>query len=360
MNRSVMYRIIVGGGLVLTLALALSVADSFTPEAALIVEAGETPDARAPDSSAPHVAPQPDSASRVGRPRHHVQASVSETDFRPPSLAGTAEDGQLELDTAGRLKRSLALRDRLDYWLSALHELPESDIRLRLEEEARRLGGERAAEDMRQLLDAYLAYLRAADSVPAAPLNAGQSPSEALQALETSFEALQALRIDYLGEETAQAFFGEEEAYGRYTLDVLRAESDRALSTSERAQRKQVALAQLPDKMRARIQAQAQEENRLEQGLEAMQAAHNTDELDRQLAEAGYTPAQRQTAIAAWQLEREFDAAYARYREAIRQTSGPGLSATDQQAALEQLRQTYFDSPQLREWARLRDRINQG
>lgn len=128
------------------------------------------------------------------------------------SLADTYPPVTPLLDAEGNLQRNRELRDIFDYFLS--------------------LSGEQRDEDILRLIEAYLTQHLPPHAVMQAmqTLTQYQTLNQRLTALsqtlegddlQAKLEQLASLRREILGDALATAFFGEEEAYDRYSLEML-------------------------------------------------------------------------------------------------------------------------------------------
>ncbi len=159
----------------------------------------------------------------------------------PPSLADTDIDGSVELDANGQLIPSLSLRRLFDQVLSSVGELSIAQIRQLL---ANRLDQLTTPEGKRQAMAAFERYLRYLQSVDAAASRLNELP------FRERLAALSELRRQHLGSDMAEAFFADEEAYQRYTLDRRDLAEQTGLTSEERAARERELLQALPESSR--------------------------------------------------------------------------------------------------------------
>lgn len=169
----------------------------------------------------------------------------------PASLADTEIDGAVELDANGKLRPSLSLRRLFDQVLSSVGELSIDQIRQLL---AARLDQLTTAEGKVQALAAFERYLRYLQSVDAASARLNELP------FRDRLSALNELRNQLLGTEMAAAFFADEEAYQRFTLDRRELAERNDLSAEERGARERELLQQLPESSREPYVQQMQTE----------------------------------------------------------------------------------------------------
>lgn len=251
------------------------------------------------------------------------------------SLRGSEVDGGLSVDAAGRVVPDAGMRRLFDYYLSLIGERDPAQIRQLLQAAlVQRHGAARAAEAL-AYFDRYVAYLqRLADA-----------RIDALPRLQDRFDRIVALRRDALGETMAAAFFAEDEARARLTLQRMAIAADATLDRGEKARRL------------AALDAEAGYAQRQEADTAALAAAQD-DALARSHADAAQRAEARE---ALWgkaaagrlaQLDAErarWDARVADYLAArARVDADPRLSPADRSRALAALRAQRFDAAEQR------------
>ncbi len=254
----------------------------------------------------------------------------------PASLQDTESDGGVTLDASGRLVPDLALRRLYDHFLSGIGERSIDEIRALL---AARLDAITTPEGKRQALDVFERYLRYLREVDLAAARLSALP------LRERLAMLSDLRRQQLGSEMAGAFFNDEEAYQRYTLDSRELAEDSALSREERAARQREITAALPDAVRIPLL----EQQRIEADLADAQAidtlASDSDERHRLRSERYGEEAAARMEL----LDREravWDARVAAYR--AERTRLQALDASERQAALDAYLIRHFDEAEQR------------
>lgn len=150
----------------------------------------------------------------------------------PTSLQGTEVSGELETDGHGNLKVTRGLRLLFDYFLSASGEEPAARQRERVRAYiTHRLRNPAAREQAWALLDTYLAYkdelLR----------TLSHSRATSLSEMQARLGTVTALRARHFQPEVVAAFFGDDQAYDRYTLAKLAILNDTAGSAAQKAVR---------------------------------------------------------------------------------------------------------------------------
>ena len=239
-----------------------------------------------------------------------------------PGLQGTEVDGELKADSAGNLQLNLALRDYLDYFLSAADQAGlETVVEVMLVDARGRLP-EPALRQFIGLLGDYMDYKRASLALLQQPLSSAQqsTPDGQLVALQRAFEQLAQLRRAHFSSAATEALFGAEEAYGRYTLDNLALMARDDLSEHGKALAQERLRAQLPEAMRA------------------------SEEQVRQLLALTYDPPTVERLLSEQRNERAWQQRYATYQQELAALQGNGLSAADQQQEQQRLRQRLFSA----------------
>lgn len=169
---------------------------------------------------------------------------VTGTESLPNSLQGTEVDGELEVDASGHLKITNGIRHVFDYFLSAMGEEPLETILARIRAYIRHKLPAMAAGEAEKLLDNYIAYKRGLESVQQAqPASNGNID---IDGVRRQMQQVQALRTQYFSQEVITAFFGDEDAYDRYTLSRLDVIQNKNLSAAQRAAQLAALEQQLP------------------------------------------------------------------------------------------------------------------
>lgn len=183
------------------------------------------------------------------------------------SLADTQPPATPLLDAEGNLQRNRELRDIFDYFLS--------------------LSGEQRDEDIHQLIETYLAQHLPPHAVMQAMQTLAQyqtlnqrltTLSQTMEGddLQAKLEQLASLRREILGEALATAFFGEEEAYDRYSLEMLaQANTGDGINNANSIN----ALESLPTGLRDRQRERLQQQHLLEGTQRLEKAGASTAEL---------------------------------------------------------------------------------
>lgn len=262
-----------------------------------------------------------------------------------PGLQDTEVDGELRADSAGNLQLNLALRDYLDYFLSAADQAGLETVVEAMLADARGRLPEPALGQFIGLLGDYMDYKRASLELLQQPLSAAQqsTPADQLQALQRAFEQLAQLRRAHFSSAAAEALFGAEEAYGRYTLDNLALMARDDLTEQAKALAQDRLRAQLPEAMRASEERQTQAQA-LQAQTEQLWQEGASEEQVRQFLTLTYDPPTVERLLDEQRNERAWQQRYAAYQQELAGLQGNGLSAEDQQREQQRLRQRLFSA----------------
>jgi len=249
------------------------------------------------------------------------------------SLRGTEPDGGVSVGFGGHLKPDMALRRLFDYYLVLLGETDLSSIRTLLHDDLlRRRLDPPLIDEVMASFDRYTHYQQAAVALANQP---GLS-------MEQQLTQVTALRRQMLGDETAEAFYGDEQRRQQQSLQRLAIQSDTSLSPAEKARRLQALDAALPA-AEQEAQAQVSLGTTVQEQTEAFDAAQ-TDANTRHAERAqlfGDAAADRLQQLdqsrAQWQARLD---AYTQQSQAIQADST--LTSAQQQAALQQLLTSSF------------------
>lgn len=298
---------------------------------------------------APAVAATPESAAApsaepagVPSPAPAAERAIV-TPVLPDSLQGTESDGGVTLDAHGRLVADLGLRRLYDHFLSSIGERSIDEIRALL---AARLDEITTPDGKRQALAAFERYLRYLREVDAVGTQLSALP------LRDRLQRLSELRRQHLGSEMADAFFADEEAYQRYTLDRQELAAEPALDPQLRAARERELLAELPESVREPLLAQQRVESDLVDASAIETLAGDADERHRLRVERfGEEAAARMELLdrerAAWEAR---VAAYRAERARLQ-----ALSASGRRAALDEYLARHFSETEQRRIRSLED-----
>jgi lipase chaperone LimK len=187
-----------------------------------------------------------------------IEKSKSETRFKtgregiPKSLSDTDVDGSLEVDSNGNLIIAQSVRQVFDYFLSAIGEEDLATLigRIRAYIRYKLADHPQAITQAEQILDSYLAYRDALGRIP----QIQGDPAQNMSAIRNQKEQIAALRAQFMTRAVVDAFFGDEDAYDRYTMARIEVMQDKTLSATEKAKRTAELLNTLPPQLKESVQ----------------------------------------------------------------------------------------------------------
>ena len=157
-----------------------------------------------------------------------------------PSLRGTEIDCPLQVDKKGQLVLTIGIRNCFDYFLSSLGEKTEAQLITDIRQYLTTTLPTTALPYALKLLDQYIAY-RHAQTQPSMQVKT-QTP-DSLQAIVLS---LKSLRLKFFTPVESEVFFGNEEAYDQYNINVMRINADKSLSEDQKAKKIAALMDQMP------------------------------------------------------------------------------------------------------------------
>lgn len=256
----------------------------------------------------------------------------------PASFQGTEIDGRLRVDASGHLIIEQDIRHLFDYFLSSYGEESLSASIERLRGYIAQTLQEPARGEALTLLQQYLDYKR-----QLVELERGLPPLTDLDGIARRELAVNALRARLFSQEAHQAFFEEEQAYNRFTLERMAIQRDTRLSPEQKGAALQALRENLPESLQLAVLPQLQVELR-QQTAELRARGGSAAEL-RSLRQqlVGIEATERLEALDArradWQARL---AAFNAERARIEATQG--LSESDRQAAIAVLIDSQFDA----------------
>ncbi|MFN3712369.1 MAG: lipase secretion chaperone [Alcanivoracaceae bacterium] len=264
----------------------------------------------------------------------------------PASLRDTEVDGGFELDANGNLIITHHIRQLFDYFLSAQGEEPLPKLLQRIRAYIHNTLTGSAAMAAENLLDDYIGYMN-----EVAMLDAPAQPGLAIDptAVAAHKEQLYSLRASLFDPAAHEAFFAEEEAYDRYTVERLALLQDDSLSSDERARQ----LAALQQTLPPALQESLHELNQY-QDLRAV-----TEQWQQQDGNPANLRQIREALVGAEAADRlqQLDSERNQWDRRINTwlstraslLSNPSLSDSDRTAQIDALRNNYFtEQEQLR------------
>ncbi|KPA19673.1 lipase chaperone [Candidatus Magnetomorum sp. HK-1] len=265
----------------------------------------------------------------------------------PHSLHGTDIDGELLLDANGKLIINNGLRNLFEYFISAKSEEPLDIILGRIREYIKFQIPDEPAQQAIAILDSYVSYKNKLEEV--------ESPEglqgEKLGTLESVKDALanrMLLRRQFMSPDVVQAFFGDEEKYDQFNLQLIDIKQNSVLTPEAKEQQIIEIEAMLPESVREMRQEERINE-KLNQQISEMRKQGKTDEDIYELRknELGKEKADR------WQeldkkrkvWDNKVDS-YMKQRESI--VSDPNLTDQEKNLAVDRLKFESFDESEIR------------
>ncbi len=193
----------------------------------------------------------------VSLPASEYLANSAYGDF-PLTLKGTAIP-PLYLDSEGNLVQDKSAKDFIEYFISAAREEGTHTSLGRMEEYFAMTLPEPAQSQARALLDNYMVYRQQLDSVVSRQdvILAGDKK---MAALREALAQRQALRRETLGEEVAQAMFGDSEKYETYAVNMLQTAQDESLTQEQKLAQIAQHEASLPPHIREKVRYKREEQ----------------------------------------------------------------------------------------------------
>ncbi|PXX38512.1 lipase secretion chaperone [Undibacterium pigrum] len=265
------------------------------------------------------------------------------------SFEGTAQDGNLSRDGGSELQVSAELRLLFDYYLTATGEKQLPEIRAEIERVLDQKLSAQAALQAKNLLARYIQYKQALVSVETNAQNISMNKTSMAAAARQRWSAMQQTRQRFFSEKENQAMFGFDDAYDMDALNRM----DVAENTSLNPEQKQAQLQALDDALPAALR---EEKNapyqviRLEEQASQLRA-NGASDADIYNMRATATSPEAATRLA--EVDREeaiWKARIQQYQEQKNKlnTEMAFHSATEKQAALDQVRKQYFNADEQR------------
>lgn len=212
-----------------------------------------------------------------------------------PSLRGTEIDCPLQVDKHGQLVLTIGIRNCFEYFLSSLGEKTESQLITDIRQYLTTTLPSTALPYALKLLDQYIAYRHAQTQIQPSTQVKMQTPDS----LQEIVLALKNLRMKYFTPVEAEVFFGNEEAYDQYNINVMKINADKSLTADQKAKKIAGLMDQMPaalaesmrplmqyaelQKLTKEIQARggsAEELHQMRASLVGPEAAGRLDKLD--------------------------------------------------------------------------------
>ncbi len=312
------------------------------------------------DSSKSLVSPTNNSASlgaQLVQEANKIDLSDSEL---PASLRGTEVDGGFRVDENGDLIVEQGIKRYFDYFMATVGEESIAEITARIHDAIMTQLEEPARSQALTILEDYLSYKtqlyeleQQIGEFNPASFNGSQLPMLASR-LEAIFDA----RRTHLSAEVVDAFFSEDEAVDRYTLNRLSVLHDKALTEEERKEQ----LAQLEDTLPEDIRQQRAEVTQYQRYLVEETKLEKQNASPAEIHQLRSQEFGEEAAVRLAELDQkrgEWELRLKQYRIEKAQLDSSGLSQQDLVEQIEQLRSHHFSDIETRRVKAL-DRINGG
>ncbi|MGP5101908.1 lipase secretion chaperone [Psychrobacter celer] len=274
-------------------------------------------------------------------------AFVTGVERLPRSLKGTQVDGEIIIDEHKQLVVTEGLRRLFDYFLSAIGEEDEAVIFARVESYIRHHTPEPAASQAVAIFGNYVAYLKALPDIEKRygnlQLQVSKSGELDLNAIAQQRQEVAILRQQYFDKTTIEAFFGAEDNYDDYSMEMVRINQNEQMSEAQKQAARQDYVSRLPDgAIKTNIMQQANL-NELMARTERMKAAGASPEalynMRRELV--GAPAAERLAQVD--QEDANFDQRFTQYETQKAQLLSQSANPVEAQSQIEQLEQQLFD-----------------
>lgn len=257
----------------------------------------------------------------------------------PASLEGTdLPSGWDQTDASGSLIPTPELRQLFEHYLAALGEESLAQLVERIRRSLDRLQ-EPARSEAMAVLGNYLDYKLELGELEAAPgITAGLDP----EAMAQQMSAIRSLRRQWLGGETADAFFSVEEAVDDFQLARMRIHADESLGDEARQQQLQQAEQALPEPIREA----RQQTRRFSDYQQAQQQFSNDPGALQAWREANFGPEAAERLARVEADQREWDQRWQAYQQKRAELDRLGLAGPEREAAIKHLREQFFEGPE--------------
>ncbi len=265
-----------------------------------------------------------------------------------PTLADTEIDGRLESDENGNLVVSLEVKDFFDYFLSAVGQRSLEEVMAEMERQIdSRLEPEAAAQARRLLLD-YISYHQQMTTLMEQPLVPAELQTEEYYAgiMADTFSQLKQIRRQFFPPDVVDAFFGLEESFGEYAVRTLEIRADASLSDSDKAARLESLESLLPEQLVADAKEAEQRHAVADSARDAFEAGIAESEI-RYLLQDVYAPEEVDSMLTFFKAEEQWQNRLDQYFSQRARIESSGLSGTDREVALDELRTRQFDEAEM-------------
>ncbi len=265
----------------------------------------------------------------------------------PRSLQDTDVDGEIIIDENKQLVITEGLRRLFDYFLSALGEENENTIYARVDSYIRSHTPEPAASQAVAIFEQYVAYLKGIPEIEKKygnlQLQATQGGTLDLSVVAQQKQDLATLRQQHFDKETILAFFGAQDEYDDYSMEMVKINQNQQSSDAQKEAAKQEYISRMPDNRTKANLAQQANLNELMTRTEQMQAKGATaEELYNMRRELVGAPAAARLAQVD-QVDADFDQRFKQYQAQKQQLLKQNANQEQSQAQIDQIEQQLFN-----------------
>jgi len=265
----------------------------------------------------------------------------------PKTLRGTHIDGELLLDANGNLIITHGIRNLFEYFLAARSEESLDIILGRIKEYIRKHIPEAPANQAISILNDYMAYQKKLGEIER-PEGFTDEELGSLDSIKDALSRRMLVRRQMMSKEVVQAFFGDEEKYDQFNLQLIDIKQNAVLSP-EAKEEEIIALEEmLPDNIRQMRTEERLREKR-NQTIEQMrkQGKSEAEIYEFRKKEMGVDAADRWT-----QLENQRKLWNQKVDDFMKQrkeiTSDPNMTPQEQMSAIDRLKFESFEESEMR------------
>ncbi len=250
------------------------------------------------------------------------------------SLQGTDIPDGLVTAPGGDLSVSLQLKQLYDYFYTLLGRKTEAEINKIIVGHIKLTLAEPARSQAFTILKNYQLLQEQLHTLP----TVGGGAIKGLQSLEHYLEERNSLRIQYLGRQVSEIFYGMEQVYDQYSLERMRIANNLALSEEERIRASEDLFSRLPPALRQPIEKRRQLNAIREQAKKTDTSIETLFQQRESIV--GYDAAEKLQAL---DVRREqWKERYDYYQQQVQRVSDSGLSLVDKEQAIKQIKQRLF------------------
>jgi len=265
----------------------------------------------------------------------------------PRSLQGTEVDGEIIINENKQLIVTEGLRRLFDYFLSALGEEDDAVIYARVERYIRNHTPEPAASQAIAIFDRYIAYLKAIPEIENRygnlQLQATKSGELDLNVVAQQKQDVAKLRQQYFAKDTIKAFFGADDAYDDYSIEMIGINQNKQLSAAQKEAAKQDYISRMPDNAtKAHIEQQTNLNELMSRTAQMKAEGATAEELYNMRRKLVGAPAAQRLA----QVDQEdanFDQRFTQYETQKQRLLSQNPGQAQAQVQINQLEQQLFD-----------------